>query len=98
MESIDSIDTVYRSESVDIVEYNPHPDAQFNPINSFFNRDVSGVLNGDIENNQLTHMLLNENKNKNDIYCWYYGSIMILGSFFTSVIIVIILGSLGVIQ
>jgi hypothetical protein len=80
MESIDSIDTVYRNDSVDIVEYNPTSNSN---RNSIFNRDI--------ENNQLTSILLRENKNKNQIPTSYYIGAFIIIGFFVAVTIIIVL-------
>jgi len=94
MASINSIDTVYRSDSIDIVEYNPRPSETLNPI---LNR------NYDIENpNQIRSILLNEqknkNKNKNRLPDCFYFIAMILTSFFVSVVIVLLLDFLHIIN
>ena len=80
MESIDSIDTVYKNDSVDIVEFNPIP-----------NSNRNSILNRDIENNQLTSILLRENKNKYQIPTSYYIAAFIIIGFFVAVTIIIVL-------
>jgi hypothetical protein len=85
IESIGSIDTIYRNDSADIVEYNPHPnpDAVFNPI---FNQE----LNSNNDHIQLTHILLHEDKNKNKIPTWYYIVAAFITGFSIALVIVII--------
>jgi hypothetical protein len=87
MENIGSIDSIYKNDMSDIVEYNPqpNPDTVFNPI---FNQE----LNSNNDHIQLTHILLHEDKNKNQnkIPTWYYIVAAFITGFFIAVVIVII--------
>jgi hypothetical protein len=83
MVSIDSIDTVYRSDSIDIIEYNPHPrsSGNFNPI---LNSNIS-------ENNDLTNVLLLENKKKSEIpFCYYIIGFFVISFFVTAIVMILV--------
>jgi hypothetical protein len=97
MASIDSIDTVYRNDSKDIVVFNPRSSETLNPI---LNRDSSS----DIENNQneiqnqIRSILLSERERRRQLPTYFVFFLMLAGSIFVSVIIVVVLDNLGLIN
>ena len=103
MASINSIDTVYRSDSIDIVEYNPRPSETLNPIlNRNYDIENNENPNPNQNPNQIRSILLNEqknkNKNKNRLPDCFYFIAMVLTSFFVSVVIVLLLDFLHIIN
>jgi hypothetical protein len=81
MDSIDSIDTVYRSNSKDIIVFNP-----------ILTQDRNTTLIRDIENNLLTtSILVDKDKNQNKIPIYYYIVAVLIIGFFITVIIIIVL-------
>ena len=97
-ESIGSIDTIYRNDSIDIVEYNPqpNPDTVLNPVlRDFLKYDVERSIHLVDENkNQITRILLNEKAKKSSKpFCYFcvIPAVSFAVGFFIAVIVIVTL-------